>query len=381
MPERNKCEEANQMSAFLSTTTTRFLGKFGFADEEKGINIPAVPGFEDITPGSSVEVPTAVSGSASTQNAGPETPVATSSVHASSTIAAANPTDKDIAESSGTVVPSIPTDQSNSADDPSATPSGPNVPTAAEPTSNIPTATDQSTSATGSESNINLPVIDDSTPTNNYSVVNHPPKNPETTHQGSNSGPENPPESPPENPPENPPTSTAAPTTASTSAPPSTITRQSIQSIKGIEQDKLYTAAEQLGWMNLTEKELKIRMEGFKVLRKRLQTWYAKEHRKVEKGNDKLIDKLADVGGRSDPWPVRVNDVQMFMKLYWETIIKPVAAREIEQEKNAFAAWTEQHPDATKDEIKKSKPVNVAIRTRVAKRLWEEQDEEFKKEI
>ncbi|KAK7444577.1 hypothetical protein VKT23_015255 [Stygiomarasmius scandens] len=51
MAECDKCDEAGQMSAFLTTTATQFMGKFGFQDDEKDINIPAKVGFEDVTPG------------------------------------------------------------------------------------------------------------------------------------------------------------------------------------------------------------------------------------------------------------------------------------------------------------------------------------------
>ncbi|KAK7452223.1 hypothetical protein VKT23_012328 [Stygiomarasmius scandens] len=51
MVERDKCDEAGQMSAFLTTTATQFMGKFGFRDDKKDINILAKVGFEDVTPG------------------------------------------------------------------------------------------------------------------------------------------------------------------------------------------------------------------------------------------------------------------------------------------------------------------------------------------
>ncbi|KAK7452222.1 hypothetical protein VKT23_012327 [Stygiomarasmius scandens] len=112
----------------------------------------------------------------------------------------------------------------------------------------------------------------------------------------------------------------------------------------------------------------------------RLQTWFLKEHRKVEKGNDKLINRLAEARDR-DNRPQRINDVQMFMKLYWGSMIKPVAHAQIQKDQNEYLSWLEDHPNATEEDKKKKKAVNIAICTKVVKKLWEEQDEEFRKEI
>ncbi|KAK7444576.1 hypothetical protein VKT23_015254 [Stygiomarasmius scandens] len=62
-------------------------------------------------------------------------------------------------------------------------------------------------------------------------------------------------------------------------------------------------------------------------------------------------------------------------------MIKPVAHTQIQKDQNEYLSWLEDHPNAMEEDKKKKKPVNVAIHTKVVKKLWEEQDEEFRKEI
>ncbi|KAK7452751.1 hypothetical protein VKT23_012152 [Stygiomarasmius scandens] len=171
------------------------------------------------------------------------------------------------------------------------------------------------------------------------------------------------------------------PAATSTSAPPRGHQSFSIGSIKGIDDEGLQSAAEVLGWMELTAEEIQIRRTGFQNLRGKLQTWFATQVRKVGETGSALITKMAEASGRVAPKPQRMHDVQMFIRVYYNDYIKEALQIEMERLQEEFQQWRTANPNASNEDVKKKKPVRVGVQTALAKRILAEQSEEFRKEI
>ncbi|KAK7461141.1 hypothetical protein VKT23_009068 [Stygiomarasmius scandens] len=393
IPERQKCANSKTVGQFLTVTTTHFMGKFGFYEEKLGVAIPAVPDYEDPTPGATIKYEPQMSSDVQQnkkKTSGPNKSTMT-------TVPSQTPT-----------VPSQTAPSAISAAPVSSTPPSKtlNVPAVTEQangqqaTSSVIQRSDESMSGTGGipmpagstqgeavpEPSIAMPAGQ-----SHQSGVGEKPKSPAVGEADSSSvdanahgtvtttvaadsatatssAPSpfgttsmslNEPESAAVAVPN--PSSTTQPASnpaaTSTSAPPRGHQSFSIGSIKGIDDEGLQSAAEVLGWMELTAEEIQIRRTGFQNLRGKLQTWFATQVRKVGETGSALITKMAKASGRVAPKPQRMHDVQMFIRVYYNNYIKEALQIEMERLQEEFQQWRTANPNASNEDVKKKKPV------------------------
>ncbi|THU86475.1 hypothetical protein K435DRAFT_868234 [Dendrothele bispora CBS 962.96] len=365
MEERNRCEKTGNMGSFLTATATRFMGKFGYNSSSKGVtwDIAPVPGFEDTSAGSFVpNPPAATSGNSVRQTAGES---------------AANQLNKAAVTQPAPSIPNPSRQDSNSEVNdqhsakepaPSGEPAGKDIPAVSDPATHgqepaaasagkdIPDTTDTSTVLSGEK---------DTAPTNPIESTRSAAANPGGEADVQTGDP-------------------AATATAGSSDSPST-TKQSlpgIGSIRGITKNQMLSVADSLGWNGLSEEEVESRKAAFASLRLRLQEYFAKEARKVENDSgSKLIETMSLSTGKKDLKPQRLADVQIFMKYYFDKVIRPEYNEEMAEAKRTFEDWHRAHPDTTNKDIQAHRPVSIAIKTRVAKRMLEEETEDFRQEL
>ncbi|THU78006.1 hypothetical protein K435DRAFT_877125, partial [Dendrothele bispora CBS 962.96] len=155
-----------------------------------------------------------------------------------------------------------------------------------------------------------------------------------------------------------------------------------IGSMKGVDKQQLRSAADILGWEELSAEEVDNRKTGLANLRHKLQEYFAKEARKVDHvGGGALIEKLAEKTLRKDPKPQRLADVQMFMRHYFDKVIRPEYNVEKASADAQFDAWVKANPNASEKDISARKPKGIAIRFEVAKRMLLAETEDFQREM
>ncbi|THU88236.1 hypothetical protein K435DRAFT_866474 [Dendrothele bispora CBS 962.96] len=347
MAERKRCEETNNMGSFLTVTATRFMAKFGYKATSKGVewDIPPVPDFEDETAGAFVpnqaaKQETAVSGSNdAVKPAGPS-----------------DPTGKDIPLAVDSVTPN----QANSSS------------VSVRPDDSNAEGADQSTSDPKKTTTVDMSAV---TQTDPAPINPTPDGSTSPTHPTNNSTVE----------------SSLAPAAAVDNTAGIGVTSSSkkptvnVGSIKGVDRQQLRSAADILGWADLSEEEVEIRRAGLANLRHtppRLQEYFAKEARKVDHASGgALIEKLAEKSAHKDPKPQRLADVQMFMRHYFDKVIRPEYNKEKALANEEFDAWQKANPNASEKDISAHKPRGIAVRFKVAKRMLLAETEEFQQEM
>ncbi|THU78812.1 hypothetical protein K435DRAFT_973382 [Dendrothele bispora CBS 962.96] len=148
---------------------------------------------------------------------------------------------------------------------------------------------------------------------------------------------------------------------------------------KGLDNKSFSSAAKDLGWIDLSNDELKKKRAWFKGRRDKISEWYRVEFRAVQsaRSSHSIIDKVFKAEPKAERKPVRVADYLVFMDLYYDTYIKTETEKELKAKEEEYAKWKE---DGCADpEIKP--PVPIAIRGSVARVILSRQTKEFQDEI
>ncbi|THU78184.1 hypothetical protein K435DRAFT_876918 [Dendrothele bispora CBS 962.96] len=144
----------------------------------------------------------------------------------------------------------------------------------------------------------------------------------------------------------------------------------------GLDATSFQQAANQLGWSSLSRQEFLEKKKAFGDMRTKIGNYYRKEHRSLT-NNDILQQVLLKTTKQRQSKPHRLTAVQVFQSKYYRDKIKPEADKDWEAAQADYKQW-----QASGDQSEECKPpVRVAINYSTAKRLLEEQDEEFRVEM
>ncbi|THU93760.1 hypothetical protein K435DRAFT_799441 [Dendrothele bispora CBS 962.96] len=147
---------------------------------------------------------------------------------------------------------------------------------------------------------------------------------------------------------------------------------------KGLDTASFSSVSRELGWTNLLPEELKKKRAWFKARCEKISEWFRVEYRGVltAKSSFAIIDRVFSEP-RAERKPLRVADHLVFMDLFYDMYIKAEAEKEIREKEEEYEKWKKggcQGPEH-------KPPVQVAIRSSVARRILSQQSEEFQADI
>ncbi|THU95677.1 hypothetical protein K435DRAFT_797966 [Dendrothele bispora CBS 962.96] len=148
---------------------------------------------------------------------------------------------------------------------------------------------------------------------------------------------------------------------------------------RGLDTVSFSSTARQLGWTGLSTEELKKKRVWFKGRRDKISEWYRVEYRTIltAKSSFSIIDRVFKADPKTERKPVRVADHLVFMDLFYDIYIKAEAEKEIMEKEEEYKKWKE---DGCQGPERKP-PVQVAIRSSVARHILSTQSEEFQADI
>ncbi|THU94598.1 hypothetical protein K435DRAFT_860392 [Dendrothele bispora CBS 962.96] len=145
----------------------------------------------------------------------------------------------------------------------------------------------------------------------------------------------------------------------------------------GSDHISFANAARELGWVGLSGMEFEGKRKHFVQMREKISEWFRQNRRSINASTENSLIKKVFENSKQERKPQRTGVVQVFMDLHFDSYVKSEAAAAVKEAEELYRAWIEGGSEG--DEVKK--PVPIAIRTQVAKRIFEAQSEEFKAQI
>ncbi|THU84666.1 hypothetical protein K435DRAFT_806519 [Dendrothele bispora CBS 962.96] len=148
--------------------------------------------------------------------------------------------------------------------------------------------------------------------------------------------------------------------------------------LEPVEIEEVYS---KLGWDVLSPEEFEEKQKMFSFIKDhRIGDFYRREHRRLKGGeNDSFIrDIMKEEPTGAGRKPVHTPEVMVFMRQYYDTMIKDRAVKELEEAQALYQGWLAEN-DGEGEQM--NPPCPVSIRYRIAAQVLAEQSDDFRAEI